>query len=136
MDILDAFGLFAVTAMLVCYALEDQSPWFILAFAERVRSNRVSAIATRILKIGDQRLTREIGLLHTSETPRRLANSRECPVYFCIEDTRYRDGTVGLELTNVGANYPFERSRKFPGIQPNSGNGDCSRFELRLQLGP
>jgi hypothetical protein len=27
-----AFGLFAVTAMLVCYALEDLSPWFILAF--------------------------------------------------------------------------------------------------------
>jgi hypothetical protein len=27
------FGLFAVTAMLVCYALEDRSPWFILAFA-------------------------------------------------------------------------------------------------------
>jgi hypothetical protein len=30
---LSAFGLFAVTAMLVCYALEDRSPWFILAFA-------------------------------------------------------------------------------------------------------
>jgi len=28
MDILNAFGLFAVTAMLVCYALEDQNPWF------------------------------------------------------------------------------------------------------------
>ena len=27
------FGLFAVTAMLVCYALEDRSPWFVLAFA-------------------------------------------------------------------------------------------------------
>ena len=26
-------GLFAVTAMLVCYALEDRSPLFILAFA-------------------------------------------------------------------------------------------------------
>jgi hypothetical protein len=33
MDRLTAFGLFAVTAMLVCYALEDRSPWFILAFA-------------------------------------------------------------------------------------------------------
>jgi presenilin-like A22 family membrane protease len=33
MDILSAFGLFAVTAMLVCYALEARSPWFILAFA-------------------------------------------------------------------------------------------------------
>jgi hypothetical protein len=30
---LTAFGLFAVTAMLVCYALEDRTPWFILAFA-------------------------------------------------------------------------------------------------------
>jgi hypothetical protein len=33
MDALTAFGLFAVTAMLVCYALEDRSSWFILAFA-------------------------------------------------------------------------------------------------------
>ena len=33
MDDLTAFGLFAVTAMLVCYALEDRSHWFILAFA-------------------------------------------------------------------------------------------------------
>ena len=33
MDALTAFGLFAVTAMLVTYALENQSPWFILAFA-------------------------------------------------------------------------------------------------------
>jgi hypothetical protein len=32
-DWLTAFGLFAVTAMLVCYALEDRSPLFILAFA-------------------------------------------------------------------------------------------------------
>ena len=30
---LSAFGLFSVGAMLVCYALEDRSPWFILAFA-------------------------------------------------------------------------------------------------------
>jgi len=33
MDLLTAFGLFAVTAMLVTYAFEDKSPWFILAFA-------------------------------------------------------------------------------------------------------
>jgi len=30
---LTLFGLFAVTAMLVCYALEDRSRWFVLAFA-------------------------------------------------------------------------------------------------------
>ena len=33
MDSLTAFGLLAVTAMLLTYALEDRSPWFILAFA-------------------------------------------------------------------------------------------------------
>lgn len=33
MDPLTAFGLFAVTAMLVTYALEGRSPLFILAFA-------------------------------------------------------------------------------------------------------
>lgn len=33
MNPLSLFGLFAVTAMLVCYALEKKSPWFILAFA-------------------------------------------------------------------------------------------------------
>jgi hypothetical protein len=32
-DALTVFGLFAVTAMLVCYALEKRSRWFILAFA-------------------------------------------------------------------------------------------------------
>lgn len=32
-DTLTAFGLFAVTAMLVFYALESRSRWFILAFA-------------------------------------------------------------------------------------------------------
>jgi hypothetical protein len=33
MDRLTLFGLFAVTAMLLCYALEDRSPWYILGFA-------------------------------------------------------------------------------------------------------
>ncbi len=32
-DALTAFGLFAVSAMLVCYACESRSHWFILAFA-------------------------------------------------------------------------------------------------------
>jgi len=30
---LSLFGLFAVTAMLVCYALEHRSRWFLLGFA-------------------------------------------------------------------------------------------------------
>ena len=33
MDALTLFGLFAVTLMLVCYALEARSPWYILTFA-------------------------------------------------------------------------------------------------------
>ena len=33
MDGLTLFGLFAVTAMLVCYALEERSRWFTLGFA-------------------------------------------------------------------------------------------------------
>jgi hypothetical protein len=33
MTLLTIFGLFAVTAMLVCYAMEQRSNWFILAFA-------------------------------------------------------------------------------------------------------
>ena len=33
MSPLTLFGLFAVTAMLVTYALENRSSWFILAFA-------------------------------------------------------------------------------------------------------
>jgi hypothetical protein len=33
MDGLTLFGLTAVTAMLVCYTLEDRSRWFVLAFA-------------------------------------------------------------------------------------------------------
>jgi len=33
MDRLTLFGLFAVTTMVVCYALEHRSRWFVLAFA-------------------------------------------------------------------------------------------------------
>jgi hypothetical protein len=33
LDRLTLFGLFAVTAMLLCYAVEDRSPWYVLGFA-------------------------------------------------------------------------------------------------------
>ena len=33
MDALTTFGLLAVTAMLLFYALEERSPWYVLAFA-------------------------------------------------------------------------------------------------------
>ena len=37
-------------------------------------------------------------------------------------------GVEGFELRNVVANYPFERSDRFAGIQPNSGHRDHSRL--------
>lgn len=33
MDGLTLFGLVSVSAMLICYALEQRSPWYILGFA-------------------------------------------------------------------------------------------------------
>jgi hypothetical protein len=33
MDRLTLFGVFATSSMLICYALEDRSYWFVLAFA-------------------------------------------------------------------------------------------------------
>jgi hypothetical protein len=33
MNALTVFGLFAVTAMVTCYALEKRSSWFVLGFA-------------------------------------------------------------------------------------------------------
>ena len=37
-------------------------------------------------------------------------------------------GHVRFELRNVVANYPFEKSRRFAGNQPNSGHGEHSRL--------
>ena len=48
-------------------------------------------------------------------------------------------GLLGLELRNVAAKYPFERSHKFAGIPSNSGHGDYSRLSCGVratQLGP
>jgi hypothetical protein len=39
---------------------------------------------------------------------------------------------VGLELRNVVAKYPFERSHEFLGIQPNSGHRDYSRLSCAV----
>jgi hypothetical protein len=40
-------------------------------------------------------------------------------------------GVGGLELRNVDANYLFERSHRFAGIQPNSGFGDSAALGIR-----
>jgi hypothetical protein len=44
-------------------------------------------------------------------------------------------GVGGLELRNVDANYLFERSHRFAGIQPNSGCGDYSRLSCGATSG-
>src|SRR5256886_14090435 len=43
------------------------------------------------------------------------------------------------DLRNVAANYPFARSHRFVGIQPNSGHRDYSRLSCaagEMPLGP
>jgi hypothetical protein len=45
-------------------------------------------------------------------------DDRRAPETDCVA------GHEGLELRNVAANYLFERSYGFPGIQPNSGRRD------------
>jgi hypothetical protein len=43
-----------------------------------------------------------------------------------LRETDCVAGHAGLELRNVDANYLFERSHRFAGIQLNSGFGNCS----------
>jgi hypothetical protein len=45
-------------------------------------------------------------------------------------------GHVRLELRNVVANYPFEKSRRFAAIQPNFGHGDHSRLSCGVGIHP
>jgi hypothetical protein len=47
--------------------------------------------------------------------------------HISLERRDWLAGNVGLELRNVVAKYPFERSHRFPVIQPNSGRRDYSR---------
>jgi hypothetical protein len=46
----------------------------------------------------------------------------------CLSAGPFRAWRPNPELRNVAANYLFERSHKFPGIQPNSGRRDYSRL--------
>jgi hypothetical protein len=44
MDSLTLFGFVAVSLMLLCYALEDRSPWYILGFAVACALSGVYAV--------------------------------------------------------------------------------------------
>jgi hypothetical protein len=59
MDALTLFGLMAVTAMLVFYALEDRSPWFILAFA--AACGLASALRLPAKRLAFRRRGRDLG---------------------------------------------------------------------------
>src|SRR5215469_8269120 len=57
-----------------------------------------------------------------------------------LRETDCVAGHVRFELRNVVANYPFEKSRRFGGIQPNSGPGDhshlsCGAGDTQLEAG-
>jgi Amidase len=47
--------------------------------------------------------------------------------HISLERRDWLAGNVGLELRNVVAKYPFQRSHRFPVIQPNSGRRDYAR---------
>ena len=51
MNRLTLFGLFAVTAMLVTYALENRSRWFILAFSGGLRAGLDLRLPARRLAV-------------------------------------------------------------------------------------
>src|SRR5262249_16754559 len=130
----------------------------VMAFGERIlgsnraliSSNSVFGHATRILKIADQRLgpkSRSVQLKmpkfasqRPHHAPRSAGNTRLFSYRGHGLQRRYcLAGHVGLELRKVGKNYPFERSRRFPEIQPNSGPRDYSRLSCgggETQLGP
>jgi hypothetical protein len=118
-----------------------------MAFGERIlgsnraliSSNSVSGHATRILKIADQRLgpkSRSVQLKmpkfasqRPHHAPRSAGNTRLFSYRGHGLQRRYcLAGHVGLELKNVGKNYPFESSHGFPVIKPNSGHRDYSRL--------
>src|SRR5205807_8820556 len=63
------------------------------------------------------------------DEPRRSQTRSQSPAAVLNSARRRPDcvaEVVGFELRNVVANYPFEKSLRFAGIQPNSGHRDYS----------
>ena len=77
---------------------------------------------------------------HLAGTPaRRVRPARTVSADICCRASRLPGWGGGLELRNVAANYPFERSHRFAGIQPNYAHGDYSRLSCvlgEMPLGP
>jgi hypothetical protein len=95
---------------------------------------------------GVRGLSRRIKFLHID--PDELARAQPRPLMVPggvgsvgnhTAETDCVAGHVRLELRNVAANYPVERSPRFPGIKPNSGHRDYSGLSCggrETQLGP
>jgi hypothetical protein len=92
---------------------------------------------SRVLRRRQKRLLR-LGVKVAKMAAPRL---KAAPTPGFIPHRQRRDcvaGVGGLELRNVVANYPCERSHRFAGIQSNSGFGDYSRLSCGVgdtQLG-
>src|SRR6516225_3482785 len=99
------------------------------ASLRRLKLERIDIYQLHAPELQSEGKIRHIGLSNVSvnESPGHGSERPDCVA-----------GHVGLELRNVDANYPFERSHRFAGIQPNSGFGDYSRLSCGVgdtQLG-
>src|SRR6266545_8140306 len=100
----------------------------------RRRSTGLCSIkSAKLIAPVSPRLRKKTPLGTDREMPPRAPSRVRCWRRDCVA------GHEGLELRNVVAKYPLERSCEFPGIQPNSGHGDYSRLSCgagETQLGP
>jgi hypothetical protein len=74
MDWLTLFGLFAVSAMLLTYALEDRSHWFVLAFAAACALGSIYGFLQGAWPFGVvEAIWAAVALRRWSVRPRRIA---------------------------------------------------------------
>ena len=113
---LSAFGLLAVTAMLVCYAFEDRSPWFVLGFALACVLGSLQVDAND-REISDERSARHRvsrGDPHWrfSNTERAVERaSRSCQRQARRRQTRLRDALAASVATDWPGHYPSSPPR-------------------------
>jgi len=82
-DALTWFGLFSVTAMLVCFAVERRSPWFVLGFAVVCALGSIYGFLQGAWPFGVVEAIWALVALHRWQRARALASSR-----YAISTTR------------------------------------------------
>jgi hypothetical protein len=88
MDRLTAFGLFAVTAILVCYAMERRSDWFVLGFAGSCALGvafMVKPPRTDAAHLGLPRVDDQVRIMAPTQTAAHVSPSRR-PSSGCYDD--------------------------------------------------